>query len=337
MQPHDSSYKNIFSHKESMRDLLRGFVPEQWVSLLDFDQLQKQSPQFTTDDLRTREDDIIWRLPMRVSNTAKPQWVYVYVLAEFQSQNDPAMAVRILSYTALLYQDLIKSGSCAPGQLPWVFPIVIYNGEAPWSAKLHLHELRTSAPGGLEIYQPQMRYFVLDEGRVDQTKIQPDNTVSGLIKLEHSASHTEFLHSAQQHLELLDLYGNLELKRAFWSWLHRCALPRFETNPDAHELNLEINNLHEANKMLSERIKIWEKNISEQSLLQGLAQGEIKGEARGEARGEAKSFKRLLVGKFGPLSAEIEAKVARATPEQIDAWFDAAIDAATLDAVFANH
>jgi hypothetical protein len=99
----------------------------------------------------------------------------------------------------------------------------------------------------------------------------------------------------------------------------------------------KINNLHEANKMLSERIKIWERNISEQSLLQGLVQGEIKGEARGEARGEAKSFKRLLVGKFGPLSAEIEAKVALATPGQIDAWFDAAIDASTLDAVFANH
>ncbi|QWF72539.1 Rpn family recombination-promoting nuclease/putative transposase [Methylomonas paludis] len=35
--------------------------------------------------------------------------MYVYLLLEFQSSIDHFMAVRILGYLALLYQDLIRS------------------------------------------------------------------------------------------------------------------------------------------------------------------------------------------------------------------------------------
>jgi hypothetical protein len=41
--------------------------------------------------------------------------------------------------------------------------------------------------------------------------------------------------------------------------------------------------------------------------------------------------------KFGPLSADASTKVGLATSEQLDAWLDALLDAATLDSVFANH
>jgi hypothetical protein len=48
-------------------------------------------------------------------------------------------------------------------------------------------------------------------------------------------------------------------------------------------------------------------------------------------------IKRLLTRKFGQLPQAIEAKVALATVEQLDAWFDGAIDAATLESVFCGH
>ena len=62
MGDHDHSYKLLFSHPEMVRDLLTGFVREDWVAGLDFDTLEKMSGSYVSDDLREREDDVIWRI-----------------------------------------------------------------------------------------------------------------------------------------------------------------------------------------------------------------------------------------------------------------------------------
>jgi predicted transposase YdaD len=57
---HDNSYKLLFSHPEMVKDLLTGFVKEAWVEQLDFSTLEKVSGSYVSDELRDREDDIIW-------------------------------------------------------------------------------------------------------------------------------------------------------------------------------------------------------------------------------------------------------------------------------------
>jgi hypothetical protein len=96
------------------------------------------------------------------------EWLYVYLLLEFQSSNDTYMAVRILTYIGLLYQDLIKSGQTSARKLPAVFPLVLYNGERPWSAAREMEELIEPVPQSLAAYRPRLRYFVMDEGRVPE-------------------------------------------------------------------------------------------------------------------------------------------------------------------------
>lgn len=61
---HDHSYKLLFSHPEMVADLLRGFVLEDWVAQLDFSKLEKQPNGYVSDDLRSRMDDVVWRLPL---------------------------------------------------------------------------------------------------------------------------------------------------------------------------------------------------------------------------------------------------------------------------------
>ncbi|MEI8207974.1 MAG: Rpn family recombination-promoting nuclease/putative transposase [Methylococcales bacterium] len=75
MQPID--YKVVLSHK---RDQIQ--IPSQGIIV---------------------KDDIIWRIQYG------QEWIYVYLLLEFQSSVDHFMAVRISGYLALLYQDLIRS------------------------------------------------------------------------------------------------------------------------------------------------------------------------------------------------------------------------------------
>lgn len=66
------------------------------------------------------------------------------LLLEFQSREDPWMAVRILVCTALLWQNLIKTGAVSEKEgLPPVFPIVIYNRSKPWNAAQDVADLLT--------------------------------------------------------------------------------------------------------------------------------------------------------------------------------------------------
>jgi predicted transposase YdaD len=119
----DTGCKLLFSHPRVVEDLMRGFVGEDWVADLDFTTLEKVSGSYVSDDLRDREDDVIWRV--RHQGT----WLYIDLLLELQSTVAPWMALRLMVYTGLLYQDLIKTGEVrSHDKLPPVFPLVLYNG-----------------------------------------------------------------------------------------------------------------------------------------------------------------------------------------------------------------
>lgn len=113
--PHDSAYKQFFSNPEMVESLLRDFVPADFIADLDFSTLERCPGSYVTDDLRERHDDIVWRVGWK-----KGSWCYVALLVEFQSTPDHWMALRMLSYTALLLLDLVKTGNIRENEgLPW--------------------------------------------------------------------------------------------------------------------------------------------------------------------------------------------------------------------------
>jgi flagellar biosynthesis/type III secretory pathway protein FliH len=103
----------------------------------------------------------------------------------------------------------------------------------------------------------------------------------------------------------------------------------------------QVKDLMELHTMIEERAPTWAERMMQQGVLQGMQQGMQQGEQqglqKGEVRGKVQSLKRLLTRKFGPIPATIETKINTATPEQLDTWFDAAIDATHIDSVFASH
>ena len=126
-----------------VEDLLTGFVREEWVDQLDFTTLKRVNNSYVSDDLRGRADDIVWKVRWG------KDWLYVYILLEFQSTVDHWMAVRIMTYVGLLYQDLIKENQLTPGKfLPPVLPIVLYNGDSRWKAATNIDQLICGIPGG---------------------------------------------------------------------------------------------------------------------------------------------------------------------------------------------
>ncbi len=345
MSTHDNAYKHLFSHPQAVRDLLRGFVEEDWVALLDFDTLEKVAGSYVTDDLRDREDDIIWRI--RMQGAESDEWIYVYLLLEFQSSVDNFMAVRILTYIGLLYQDLIKTKKIKAGKLPPIFPLVLYNGVRTWNAEREVENLIETVPASLAAYRPRLRYFLLDEGRVSEESLnQPDNAIARLVEIEQLLNPEDLAPLIEKLKNQLNAPQNTELRRAFTVWINRVVLKRFEPLTNIPELH----DLPEVQEMIEERIEAWKHNLVQQGVLQGFQQGEytgilkgksegrLEGKLEGELKGQTQLLRRFLMRRFGVLPPAVAMQIdAAKNLEQIETWFDAAIDAPNLNAVFLLH
>ena len=262
---HDHSYKLMFSHKQMVRDLLSGFVKEAWVEQLDFSRMEQVSGTYITDELRDREDDMIWRIWWR------DRWLYVYLLLEFQSREDDFMAVRIMSYLGLLYQDLIRQEAFTPsGKLPPVLPIVLYNGEKRWTAAQNIAHLVESVPGGLERYRPELSYLLLDEGAIVDAPGWSDemrNIVAAVFRIEKHRNEKDVSEAMGHLAEWLSGPEQASLRRAIIIWFYRVFLPNCAPELEFPEVS-DLTNLHEVHDMLAERIKKWPEQWEERGRLE---------------------------------------------------------------------
>ncbi|WP_459874133.1 Rpn family recombination-promoting nuclease/putative transposase, partial [Endothiovibrio diazotrophicus] len=172
---------------------------------------ERVAGSYVSDDLRERIDDMVWRVRL------KQRWVYVYLLLEFQSTIDPFMAVRLLTYLGLLYQDLIKRDRLKPGtRLPPVLPLVLYNGVPRWGAPLEIGELIEPVPGGLEAYRPSFRHLLLDERRYTEEDLAPlKNLAAALFRLENSRSPADVLRVIRTLRLWLHAPEQTRLRRSF--------------------------------------------------------------------------------------------------------------------------
>ena len=263
---HDPAYKRLFSRPRMVRDLLSGFAARDWSAELDLASLTPLPTSYVSDDLQQRHGDLVWRIRFK-----DDRWLYVVLLLEFQSAVDWAMAVRMLTYTALLYQKLIAEGVLRERSvLPPVLPVVIYNGRRPWTVPADVAELIASGRGAsLARYQPSQRYFLLDEGRVGSADLPSANLVSALIALETNRDRLRAPDLLGALIDLLRKHDDAELTAAFTEWVAQVLLPRrfrgSVTGP--------LPRLEEVRTMLAETVQEWTAEWVEQGRAEGREEG----------------------------------------------------------------
>jgi predicted transposase/invertase (TIGR01784 family) len=307
-QDDDASYKLLFAATEVVRDLVLGFIPDDWLHGLDYSTLEKVPASYVADDLRQRSDDVVWRVK------AGTDWLYLYILIEFQSHVDPFMAVRMLVYVGLLYQDLIRRQEVKPGhKLPPVLPIVLYNGGKTWTAPTTLTALLPQVPGLVADYLPQLDYLLIDENRYGEEELAAmRNLVAAIIRFEHPANDQALLGLIDLLNDWLD--GRPELKRTFALWIRALLLRRSK-----HTLVIpKVSDLTELKMTLAEKFDQWAEQYKKE----------------GRQEGETLLLQRQLTRRFGPLPSSVVARIGAASVPEIETWGDRVLDATSLDEVF---
>ena len=293
---HDTGYKELFSYPEFVQQLIEGFAPTEIARLMDFSTLKSQSGNYITPLFEEKIEDVVWSV--NVNWQGMTQEVYLYILLEFQSSVDRTMPVRLMHYAACFYSELLKQKVITPGQgLPPVFPVVLYNGSERWTASLDLYDMiMPEPPGLLQVYQPRMRYYLVDEGRyTDEQLGLVQSPLSGVFSIEKASTNRQGLQQAVDRIvAIIQADSHKErIDKIITRWLKR-HLQRLGAEVDLNQLN----SLVEDKDMLAENLENW----AQQERQVGIQEGEKLGIEKGEKLGIEKTARNLL--KLGVLSDE---------------------------------
>jgi hypothetical protein len=223
---YDIGYQRLFSQPRMVRDLLRGFLPEEWLGWLDLVTLERRDGGALLDRPGDRPDGrpdgtLIWRLRWQGSSD------WVYLLLKAQGEVDPFMALRLELDRSLLYRALLRRRRTVPARLPAVLPVVLYRGETRWAAPLDARELFLPLLPALQRHVPSTRYLLLDAANAPlPANAGEENLVALLCELERSRT-AEAVDPILERLATLLAGAGTESLRQAWSIFLGCSfLPR---------------------------------------------------------------------------------------------------------------
>ena len=276
MNIHDSGYKKLFSNRTIFRQLLETFVNQEWVHSLDFDTCEPLDKSFISEHYKETESDLIYKIRFH------DREIYIYILIEFQSTVNPFMALRALNYITNFYMDFLVNNSGVK-KLPAVFPIVLYNGNAPWTASVNLSELIEQTPP-LGRFALDFEYFLIVENRYGKEALLKIRNIVSTLFLAESHYDLEVL-----EVELVNLFsseGDREAVSLFLNWFRQLAFHGRLESEDFQSLEYIYRNEEEVKTMLVTALERERQQFFQNGLREGKQEGRIEGKQEGRIEGK---------------------------------------------------
>ena len=229
----DLSYKEFFSEAKNVEDLIKGYVDRTFVSKLDFSTLERCNSDFVRKESGERHDDMIWRLKY------KNDWLYIYLILEFQSNVDYSMPVRIMSYMAELWLSLLNNSNteyAKSHKIPPILPIVLYNGVEDWNVALNVSDILLEKT----VNNVKVEYYLIDElhpekNRKNALEEGMFNAVTALIQIERTKGADNLSDVLKEISKKLDTKEKLKNFKTFIRFLRRFLSTKF--NQDIKDFN----------------------------------------------------------------------------------------------------
>ncbi|MGM0984677.1 MAG: Rpn family recombination-promoting nuclease/putative transposase [Pseudomonadota bacterium] len=224
---------------------------------MDFSTLKNHSGHYITPLFEEKFEDVVWSVEVAWQGTT--QQVFLYILMEFQSAVDRTMPIRLMHYVACFYSELLKQKVITPGQgLPPILPIVLYNGAERWKARQDIYDMvQPEPPAFLQVYQPHLRNYLVDEGRYTDEELGLRQTpLSGVFGVENAGQSWDALQQAVDRIvAIIQADPNKErIDRIITRWLKRHlqrVAPKARLDLD------QLNSLVEDRDMLAENLENW--------------------------------------------------------------------------------
>ena len=334
--PHDRFVRALLSNPERASALLRDHLPPEIVDRLADGPPVALEGSYISEELRLSQSDQLFEVQLRSGEPA-----FLYVLLEHKSYSDPALPLQLAGYQIRIWERYAEGRAERLRALPPILPVVLYHGRERWSAPASLYDM-IAGDETLRAFAQGFGYHLRDLGRIDPDRLSDHAEVrAGLMALVYAFRGREAEGVLVEMLKALRDGSVLE------NQMVRYIYTVYDIRPDALTTA--------ARKAKPERWEALVGSLADTLIKQGKAEGkaeglaagealgrekglltgEARGVAKGKAEGKAEGLTRLLTRRFGPLPDPIATRIAEAELDQLDGWFDTAIDAPTLEAVFA--
>jgi predicted transposase YdaD len=267
---------------------------------------------FIDAELRGTQSDRLFKVRTRGGNDA-----FLYALIEHKSVPDPGLPLQLLGYMLRIWQRHAGRDPSRLRALPPVIPLVLYHGARAWTVPTNFRDLIVADKAILD-WHLDFAYVLADLGVIDDDRLSRMAILrAGLLALKYAMRESDPWPVLIAILEALP--EDDPLVRPLLVYI----LSVFE----GVDRPMLIRAIHRAKPegegtMLSLAAREW------------IAEGKAEGKAEGLQEGQARTLLRLLERRFGPVSDAIRTQVTAADLNTLERWFDRAIDAPTLDAVF---
>lgn len=322
MGDHDKLFRRVFSVPSRAAQELRCVLPPAISAAIDFASLEQVPGTFVDPQLRGRVTDLLFRA--RFADRAEA--VFLYFLIEHQSASDPRMPWRVLEYQTRIWSRLMRE---EPNRntLPPVVTLVVHHGEGGWTAPRRFHEM---VEGLSEV--PELARFVPNlEILIDDLALARDHE---LVLRSMDPLSKVSLWLLRDGRDIDRLFEHLQA----WASDLECLV----REGDLAEVEVILRYIFHvggeaSHQMIRERLLEAVPAVEEpmaSAAEQLMEQGRKEGLERGRHQTLRANLDRLLRARFGDLPPTATARLDQACFEDLDAWFEAALSAATLDEVF---
>jgi predicted transposase YdaD len=318
-QPHDGLFRFVLGKPVHAASELRAVLPAPLADRLDLASLRPVNGSFVDEELTNRQADVLMRTRL------DGREAFVYVLIEHQSSPDRMMPLRMLRYLIRIWDRYLDEHPKAK-RLPMIVPLVVYQGSRRWTHPVELGELLDIDPETAHLageFLPRFRFLLDDLTKLDKTTLRarpitiPVRLTVRLLRIvpAHPGDVIAALDAddVDDFRYVLRHPGGRELWAAYLTYIqtdsetphHRLAWLAAQIGPEAEEVYMST-----ADTLRAE------------------------GRAEGRTEGAARLLVRLLARQFGAVPDEARKRIDAASLEQLEAWSDRVLDAATLDDVF---
>ncbi|MCB9744667.1 MAG: Rpn family recombination-promoting nuclease/putative transposase [Alphaproteobacteria bacterium] len=329
--PHDRLVKSVLGEPRYAAQLFERFLPPELVAGLDLGALTRVDRSFVDEALSERHADLLFSVPLRSAPGEPPRLALAYLLFEHQSTPDPWMPFRLLVYMLRVWERWRRDHPGARG-LPLIIPLVLYHGEAPWSAPLDLAELIELPEGlrpALAEALPHLRHALLDLSAIPEEVLTRGALVALVLLLLKQQAKGDLVEHMDRWRETLRRAVEEGGLRAVEIVTHYTLIvnTRPDTLPRLAQLTGEV-----LGETAQEKVMTAGELLIEQGRIEGLQRGRREGrqEGREEGREEglaegrraqaADSLLRMLKLKFGEVPDDVRIRVGSATLQSLEAW-----------------
>lgn len=316
--PHDGIVRYAFSKRVHAIGLLKAILPPSVTSAAAWSTLKVDKDSFVDPSLRKRYADLLFSFRVRRTQ------VHAYVLFEHQRATDPLMMARLLVYMGRIWDRLLRDDPRRT-TIPTILPVVLYNGTSAWSAPTsfeHLVDLPEALRKDLLPRTPRFTADLVDLAPSRATAIA-DKWLTAFGKLvlwalsvadDDDRFIDEIGRMKDTVHEILGAADGYEVLGAILRYIssthERIGTERFRyalTSATAEK---------DRNKVMTLLEKFWQ-----------------EGAIKGRAEGQAQMLLDQLAARFGPVPADVRARVSAANEATLRRWSIRVLTAATMAGV----